>query len=120
MAQNKSTDISSKVVIIGGKPQTISDVRKSFAELEFTTTIGTTKIVNALRSTKEPLTRAQLTEQTGLSTAYIITILSNLEKFDYVVGFHIGKRKTIYYALTETGYNTLSKEGNAEKIKTES
>jgi hypothetical protein len=31
-----------------------------------------------------------------------------MEKYDYIVDFRIGKRKTIYYALTEQGFNALA------------
>lgn len=110
MSVKGNNDVSSKVVIIGGKRQTIADVRKTYAELEFTTTIGTTKVIDVLLSTQEPLTREQIADKSGLSIAYVIAILNKLMKFDYVVGFHIGKRKTIYYALTETGHNALSKQ----------
>lgn len=101
-------DKSSKVIVIGGKKQTIADVQKTYAELEFATTPGTMKIVNALANAKEPLTRDQLTELTHLSQVYIIDILTNLEKYDYVIGFHIGNNKRrLFYALTELGYNAL-------------
>jgi hypothetical protein len=120
MAIRNTDDVSSKVVIIGGKRLTIADVRQTFAELEFTTTIGTTKVINVLLNAQEPLTREQLAKKADLSTIYTIDILGKLMKYDYVVGFHIGKRKTIYYALTEIGHSTLSsKQAVANKTKIE-
>jgi hypothetical protein len=105
---SKPEDLTAKVVIIGGKRQTIAEVQKSFAELEFTTTIGTTKVIDSLLHAQEPLTREQIAKKADLSVVYTIDVLGKLMKYDYVVGFHIGKRKTIYYALTETGHNALS------------
>jgi hypothetical protein len=101
-------DNSSKIIVIGGKKQSIADVQKSFAELDLFSTQGAIKIVNVLLNTKEPLTRDQLATQTGLSVVYIITILDNLNKYDYVASFHLGTNlKRLYYALTEIGYNAL-------------
>jgi len=119
MTLKGTVDISSKVVIIGGKRQTIADVQKTFAELEFTTTIGTTKVIDVLLNAQEPLTREQLAKKANLSIIYTVDVLNKLMKFDYVVGFHIGKRKTIYYALTETGHNALSSKQAGRETKIE-
>ena len=119
MPQSKSVDLSSKVVIIGGKRLTVSDVRKSFAELEFLTKGGAMKVVDVLLNAQEPLTREQIAKKAGLSTGYTVDILNKLTTYDYVVGFHIGKRKTIYYAATEIGYTALSNKRNDKEIKTE-
>ena len=115
MTQNSSTDDSSRIVIINGKRQTVADVQKSFAELEFLGTPGTSKIVDVLLNSKEPLTREQLGTKTGLSIVYIISILSKLQKYDYIVGFHIGNRRTLYYALSEKGFDSLSKKGSVKE-----
>jgi len=119
MTLKGTVDISSKVVIIGGKRQTIADVQKTFAELEFTTTIGTAKVIDVLLNAQEPLTREQLAKKANLSIIYTVDVLNKLMKFDYVVGFHIGKRKTIYYALTETGHNALSSKQAGRETKIE-
>jgi DNA-binding transcriptional regulator GbsR (MarR family) len=117
MLKSKNDDVGSKVVVIGGKKLTVSDVRKSFAELEFSTTIGSKKVTDVLISAKEPLTREQISEKAKMSTGYAVQVLLKLEQFDYVVQFHIGKRKTIYYAITEQGYNALAtKEEKAPSV----
>jgi DNA-binding transcriptional regulator GbsR (MarR family) len=117
MLKSKTDDVGSKVVIIGGKKLTVSDVRKSFAELEFSTTIGSRKVMDVLINTKEPLTREQISEKAKMSSGYAVQVLLKLEEFDYAVQFHIGKRKTIYYAITEQGYNALAnKEGKTPSV----
>jgi hypothetical protein len=120
MIKMSAIDLSSKFVIIGGKRQTIADVQKTFAELEFTTTIGTTKVIDTLLHAQEPLTREQIAKKSTLSVIYTVDILGKLMKYDYVVGFHIGKRKTIYYALTETGHNALSNRQGKDKTENKS
>ena len=101
-------DSDSTIVIIGGKKATIAEVKKSYARLEFLSKASAMTVVNILLATKEPLTREQIATQAKLSVGYTIDVLNNLVKYDYVVQFHIGKRKLIYYALTEKGYNALA------------
>jgi ribosomal protein S25 len=103
-----SAQKESKIVVIGGKKLSIADVKKSFADLEFLTKIGAKKIIAVLLKTQEPLTREQIAQKAGLSTGYTIQVLNELKKYDYVVDFRIGKRKTIYYALTEQGFDALA------------
>jgi predicted transcriptional regulator len=105
-------DSDSTVVVIGGKKTTISEVKKSYANLEFLSKASAINVVNVLLTTKQPLTREQIAKQVNLSVGYTIDVLKNLIKYDYVANFHIGKRKLIYYALTEKGYNALASRGD--------
>lgn len=103
-----SVQKESKIVVIGGKKLSIADVKKSFAELEFLTKAGSKKVIDVLLKTQEPLTRDQISQKAGLSVGYTVQVINEMEKYDYIVDFHIGKRKTIYYALTEQGFNALA------------
>nr|MDO8098454.1 hypothetical protein [Candidatus Njordarchaeota archaeon] len=110
MPESESEGTDSKVVVIGGKRLTISDVRKSFGELEFLTTGGAVKVIDILINTQEPLTREQISSKADLSMGYVVEVLRKLLAYDYVAAFHIGKRKLIYYAITDQGYNALTKK----------
>jgi ribosomal protein S25 len=110
MSKTKLEDTDSKIVVIGGKKLSVSEVKKSFAELEFLTKVGAKKVVDVLVKAQEPLEREQISQRASLSTGYTVQVLKSLEKYDYVVGFHIGHRKTIYYAITEQGYNALAEK----------
>jgi predicted transcriptional regulator len=101
-------DSDSIVVVIDGKKTTIADVKKSYASLEFLSTPSAMSVVEVLLNSKEPLTRERIAKAANISVGYAIYVLNNLVKYDYVANFHIGKRKLIYYALTEKGFNTLT------------
>lgn len=108
---NENSDKSSTVVIIGGKRMTIADVKRSFADLEFLSKESSMRIVTVLMNAEEPLTREQIAEKAKLSKPYTIDILKRLINYDYIVSFHIGKGKLLYYAITEQGYDAIkSKE----------
>jgi DNA-binding transcriptional regulator GbsR (MarR family) len=109
-------DSDSIVVVIGGKKTTIAEVKKSYANLAFLSKTSAMNVVSVLHNSTEPLTREQIAKQAGISVGYTIEVLNNLIKFDYVANFHIGKRKLIYYALTEKGYSALV--GRLDKIPT--
>lgn len=100
-------DSDSVVVVIGGKKTTVAEVKKSYANLEFLSKASAMSVVRALHNSKEPLTREQIAKASGISVGYTIDVLNNLIRYDYVVSFHIGQRKLIYYALTEKGYNAF-------------
>lgn len=79
------------------------------------------KIINVLLNAQEPLTREQIAEKAHLSVGYTIDMIKRLMQYDYVVGFHIGKRKLIFYALSGQGYDALRRrkeETEAEQSKT--
>jgi predicted transcriptional regulator len=101
-------DTDAIVVVIGGKKTTVAEVKKTYANLEFLSKTSAINVVNVLLKAKEPLTREQIVKQVNMSLGYTVDILNNLIKYDYVANFHIGKRKLIYYALTEKGYNALA------------
>ena len=105
MAPTKDQD--STIVVIGGKKITVADVKKSYASLEFLTKTSAINVVNVLLNSKEPLTREQIAKRANISVGYTVEVVNSLIKYDYITNFHIGKRKLIYYALTEKGYNAL-------------
>lgn len=102
--------MDSRLVVIGGKRITIHDVKKSFAELELLTKGGAIKIVDVLINAQEPLTREQISDKASLSMGYTVDVLNRLLAYDYVASFRIGTRKLIYYAITERGYNEITKK----------
>jgi predicted transcriptional regulator len=111
MPKEISKDSDSTIVIMGGKKTTIAEVKKSYANLEFLSKASAVDVVNILLNGKEPLNREQIAKQANLSLGYTIEVLNNLIKYDYVAQFRIGKRKLIYYALTEKGYDVLVSKG---------
>lgn len=108
MAKESSADLSSTVVVIGGKKITIGEVQKSYATVGFLSKQSAMKVVQVLLTAKEPLTREQIAEKAKLSVGYLIDVLSDLIKYEYIVPFRIANRKLIFYAMTEKGYNMLS------------
>ncbi len=107
----QNNDVTSRMVIMGGKRQTVADVQKSFAEFEVSavTPIEGSEVIDLFLNAQEPLSREGIAKKTNLSIAQIMTIIDNLLKFDFAIGFRIGTMKKTYYALTENGYNLLSK-----------
>ncbi len=101
-------DLDSTVIYIDGKKTTVGEVQKSRAELSFLSKTSAMNVVKALLQSKEPLTREQIAEEAKLSVGYTVHVLNNLIRYGYVVGFHIGKRKLIFYAITEKGHNALA------------
>jgi len=102
---------NSQMIVIGGKMFTIADIQKAHAELDLLSTQGTIKIVDVLSNSTEPLTREQIASKSELSIVYVISILDNLKKYDYIASFHIGaNKKRLYYALTVKGYKSLCKK----------
>lgn len=108
MMTKESSDLSSTVVVIGGKKITIGEVQKSYATVGFLSKHSAMKVVQVLLTAKEPLTREQIAEQAKLSVGYTIDVLKSLIKYDYIVPFRIANRKLIFYAMTEKGYNMLA------------
>jgi hypothetical protein len=107
---------TSKMIVIGGKTQTIADAQKAHAEFDIVSTQGATKLIAVMSNATEPLTRDQIADKSKLSLVYVISILENLKKYDYIASFHIGaNKKRLYYALTVNGYKNLcKKETNPE------
>lgn len=106
----QNQDLDSTVVYMDGKKTTVGEVQKSYAKLSFLSKTSAMNIVKALINTKEPLTREQIAEKAELSCGYTIQILNNLIQYGYVIPFHIGKRKLIFYAITEKGHNALTEK----------
>lgn len=108
MTKETSAGSDSTMVIIDGKKLTISEVKRSYAKLEFLSKSSSKSIINVLLSAKEPLAREQIAARAKLSRGYTINVLNDMVRYEYVASFRIGKRKLIYYALTEKGYNALA------------
>lgn len=115
MSKSDSQDLDSTIVYINGRKTTIGDVQKSYAKLSFLSKISAMTVVSTIINSKDPLTRTQIAKQSKLSVGYTIDILNNLIQFGYAVSFHIGKRKLIYYAITEKGYNSLESKTREEE-----
>jgi DNA-binding transcriptional regulator GbsR (MarR family) len=117
MPREPSQNLDSTVIFIGGKKTTVGDVQKSYATTGFLSKASAMRVVQVLFNAKEPMTRKQIAEQAKLSEGYSVDVLNNLIQYNYVVTFHIAKRKLLFYALTEKGYNAFASksEGVIEK-----
>ncbi|MGD0643384.1 MAG: hypothetical protein ABSA75_00585 [Candidatus Bathyarchaeia archaeon] len=116
MTKETSSDLSSTVVVIGGKKTTIGEVQKSYATVSFLSKLSAMKVVQVLLTAKEPMTREQIAEQAKLSTGYTIDVLKSLIKYEYVVPFRIGSRKLIFYAMTEKGFEMLANKEKSSSV----
>lgn len=106
----QNQDLDSTVVYIDGKKTTVGEVQKSYAKLSFLSKASAMNIVKTLIKAKDPLTRDKIAKEAKLSVGYTIDLLNKLIEYGYVVPFHIGKRKLIFYAMTEKGYNVLTQK----------
>lgn len=89
-------------VYVKGKLIALKDLEKEYPQISLTGTPGRIRLIESLAKAEKPLTRKDIAERIGISSAHTRSLLKKLAKMSYVLEFHIGGR-TLYYLLTEKG-----------------
>ena len=101
-------ETSETKVLVNGKLITLEELKQKYTNIIVGETPSNVRVMDTLATADKPLSRRDIAQKIKLTRGYTRNVLKRLIKKGLVMEFRMGGR-TLYYLLTEKGFNFYRK-----------